>query len=123
MQCPECGHRNDDEATSCAGCGATLGDAATGAAAAEHPKGPLVQVFRTADASLLPVIESVLLGEGIEFLVHGEEGQALFPLGSIGGGSDKRFLGAIVRVREDDAERAREVLAAMTADGEGDQPG
>ena len=84
----------------------------------EHPKGPLVQVFRTADASLLPVVESVLLGEGIEFLVAGEEGQALFPLGPLGGGPDKRFLGAIVRVRESDAERARAALQTLGGDGE-----
>lgn len=87
----------------------------------EHPKGPLVQVFRTADASLLPVIESVLLGEGIEFLVAGEEGQALFPLGAIGGGPDKRFLGAVVRVREGDAERARAALEVAVADGGGEE--
>ena len=79
----------------------------------EHPKGPLVQVYRTADASLLPVIESVLMGEDIEFFVQGEEGQALFPLGAMGGGPDKRFLGAVVRVREGDAERAREALSSV----------
>lgn len=80
----------------------------------EHPKGPLVQVFRTADSSLLPVVESVLMGEKIEFLVQGEEGQALFPLGAMGGGPDGRFLGAVFLVREGDAERAREALDAMS---------
>ena len=121
MRCPDCDHLNADQATICTGCGAALEAASDDDEAAlddgDHPKGPLVQVFRTADASLLPVIESVLMGEEIEFLVHGEEGQALFPLGSIGGGSDKRFLGASVRVREEDAERARAMLAAM-GDGE-----
>ena len=80
----------------------------------EHPKGPLVDVFRTSDVTLLPVIESVLMGEGIEFLVAGEEGQALFPVGqSGGGGPDKGYLGSIVRVREGDAERAHAALEAV----------
>lgn len=83
-----------------------------------HPDEKLVQVFRTADSSLLPVIESVLQGEGIDFLVQGEEGQALFPLGAMGGGEDKRFLGAVVQVREADAERARAALATVGDDGE-----
>lgn len=88
----------------------------------EHPKGPLVQVYRTSDVSLLPVIESVLMGEGIEFLVAGEEGQALFPVGPTGGGGpDKGFLGAIVRVRESDAERAREALTAVAAADESEE--
>ena len=60
----------------------------------------------------------MLLGEGIEFLVQGEEGQALFSLGSMGGGPDKRFLGAVVRVREGDAEKARAVLEAVPDGGE-----
>ena len=81
-----------------------------------HPKGPLVQVYRTADASLLPVIESVLMGEGIEFEVAGEE--TMFPLGALGGGPDKRFLGAVVRVLESDAERAREALRSIASDEE-----
>ena len=109
MKCPECESEVADGATTCPECGADL---------VEHPQGPLVEVFRTADASLLPVIESVLLGEGIEFLVAGEEGQALFPLGSIGGGPDKRFLGAVVRVREADAEGARAALATVSGSDE-----
>lgn len=113
MSCPRCGADNAAGAAVCAACGAPLA-----AADAPRPKGPLVEVYRTADASLLPVIESVLMGEGIDFLVHGEEGQALFPLGSIGGGPDERFLGAEVLVREDDAEKARAALAALADEEE-----
>lgn len=108
MYCPQCESEREEGLAECPECGGTLTAREPGEV--EHPKGPLVQAFRTADASLLPVIESVLLGEGIEFLVQGEEGQALFPLGSIGGGPDQRFLGAVVKVRASDAERAKAVL-------------
>ena len=111
MYCPQCQQEREPDLVECPECGGALAENPAGDA--PHPRGPLVQVYRTADSSLLPVIESVLLGEGIDFLVAGEEGQALFPLGSVGGGPDKRFLGAVVRVREDDAERAREALATV----------
>lgn len=57
-----------------------------------------VQVFQTADASLLPVVKSVLGGAGIPHIVQGDEAQGLYPFGSLGGGSDDRLLGAVVLV-------------------------
>ena len=115
MDCPQCSNQVPENPEFCPDCQADL---TADPADEPHPEGPLVQVYRTADASLLPVIESVLMGAGIDFLVQGEEGQALFPLGAMGGGPDKRFLGAVVRVRDGDAERAREVLGELPDPGE-----
>ena len=121
MYCPQCSNWYPEDARMCPDCQVDL---TTGPAdEPPHPNGPLVQVYRTADSSLLPVIESVLMGAGIDFLVQGEEGHGLFPLGAIGGGPDQRFLGAIVKVREDDAEKARKVLEEVPDEGTGEEEG
>lgn len=107
MKCPECRADVPDGATKCTACEAVL-TPATGADA------ELVEIYRTDDVSLLPVIESVLMGEGIEFLVHGEEGQALFPLAEFAG-PGKLGSSAAIRVREEDAERARAALETVAS--------
>lgn len=80
---------------------------------ATEPDEPFVQVFRSADTSLLPVIKSVLSGAGIPHLVQGEEAQSLYPFGSVGGGSDNRLLGAVVLVPESRREAAEAVLKEL----------
>ena len=71
----------------------------------------LVPVFQTADAALLPLIKSVLQAAGIPYLVQGDQTMGIFPLGSFSVGVSKRTLGAIVRVPEDRADEARELLS------------
>ncbi|MCP4202559.1 MAG: DUF2007 domain-containing protein, partial [bacterium] len=96
-----------DEVTTCPDCGTPL--------VSELPEEkevdePFVKVFRSADASLLPVIKSVLSGAGIPYVIQGEEAQGLYPFGSLGGGQDKRLLGAVVLVPETRREAAETVL-------------
>jgi hypothetical protein len=81
----------------------------------EHPTGPFAPVFRTADASLLPLVKSLLESAEIPFLVQGEETTlGLLPLGPVGGGSDRRLLGAVVKVPQEHEETARGLLAGLT---------
>jgi hypothetical protein len=77
----------------------------------EHPTGAFVEVFESADASLMPVVASILHGAGIPFLVQGgETSGGLFPLGSVGGGADERLLRAIIKVPEEHVEAATALL-------------
>ncbi len=64
-----------------------------------------VRVFETTDSSLLPVIESVLQGAGIRFVVQGEEALGVLPVGGFGSGARMHGLGASIHVpREQEAE-------------------
>lgn len=112
MWCSSCRGEFVDEVTVCPDCGTPL---VSEVPEAEEPNEPLVQVFRSADTSLLPVIKSVLSGAGIPHLVQGEEAQSLYPFGSLGGGSDDRLLGAVVLVPESRREAAEAVLAQLDA--------
>lgn len=110
MWCPTCCGEFVDEITLCPDCGTPL--------VSELPEGeeidePFVQVFQSADASLLPVIKSVLSGAGIPHVVQGDEAQGLYPFGSLGGGPDDRLLGAVVLVPESRREAAEAVLADL----------
>ena len=107
MWCTTCGGEFVDEIVTCPDCGTAL--------VAQQPEpvesdDELVQVFQTADASLLPVVKSVLEGAGIPHIVQGEEAQGLYPFGSLGGGSDDRLLGAVVLVPASCREAAEAVL-------------
>jgi hypothetical protein len=74
----------------------------------------LEPVLRTADAGLIPLAKSLLEGEGIEYLVRGENLQDLFGAGRLGGYNyitgPAEFL-----VHPHDAERARTLLEGLDA--------
>ena len=74
------------------------------------PDPELVPVIRTTDSALLPVVKSVLEAAGIPYIVHGEAGVNLFPLGPAGSRVTGRATGAIVLVPEDRLEEARALL-------------
>ncbi len=76
-----------------------------------HPDVKLVQVFRTTNAAVLPVVKSLLDSAGIEYFVQGEEALGLIPVGAAGSAVSRASLGAIVHVREEDAASVREMLA------------
>lgn len=113
MWCPTCRGEFVDEVTICPDCGSPL---ISELPEAEEIDEPFVKVFRSADASLLPVIKSVLSGADIPHVVQGEEAQGLYPFGSLGGGQDKRLLGAVVLVPESRREAAEAVLAEFSED-------
>lgn len=78
-----------------------------------RPDAVLVPVLQTGDAALIAVAKSLLEAEGIDFFVRGEGLTDLFGLGRLTAfnyvvGEPPAFL-----VREEDAARARELLADL----------
>ncbi|MGH9443240.1 MAG: DUF2007 domain-containing protein [Thermoanaerobaculia bacterium] len=76
----------------------------------------LVTVFTTGNAALVPVIESVLRGAGIEFLVKSDRVQDLFGWGRIGLGYNALTGPVEIQVTADNEEAAREVLREIGTD-------
>jgi len=76
------------------------------------PDMELVRVLATGDAGVIAVAKSLLEGEEIDYFVKGDGLQDLIGLGRITGFS---FLmgPAEFWVREDDADRARELLEGL----------
>lgn len=81
--------------------------------ATPHPDVTMVSVFETADASLLPVIKSVLDSAGIPYLVQGDEAAGILPLGPLATGLFEHAMAAAVRVPADRADEARALLAEV----------
>jgi hypothetical protein len=80
-----------------------------------EPDVRLVPVFQTADAALIAIAKSLLDAEGIEYDVRGEQVQDLFAWGRFGSGFNPITGAPVFIVREDDAERARELLRDLEA--------
>lgn len=118
MYCPECGAEYRDEISECADCGVPL--SATPPEEPSHAGEPMVGIFRSADAALLPVLKSVLAAAEIPYTVQGEESSGLFPFGSGDMVPDGRRFGAVLRVPESRAEEAKALLESTLppADGE-----
>lgn len=109
MFCPVCESEFREGITECPDCEVPLVEALPPPPEDE----PLTEVFRTGDASLLPVVKSVLAAAGMPHIVQGEEASGLFPFGpGAGADSDGRLLAAVVLVPEDRAEEARALLAS-----------
>ena len=85
----------------------------------DQDEGALVTVFATGDTVELIAAKLVLDGEQIPYLVAGEGVHHLFGLGTIIGGYNMITGPVRLRVRQEHAELAREVLAEM---GPGDAP-
>ncbi len=72
-----------------------------------------VRVFETTDSSLLPVIESVLEGAGIPFVVQGTEALGMLPVGVFGSGERMHGLGASIHVPREQEAEARQLLQEL----------
>jgi hypothetical protein len=82
-----------------------------------------VPVFRTGEPALIAVAKSLLEAEGIEYFVRAEPVQNLFGYGGLGAGYNFITGPAEFVVREDEAERALELLQELSASGsEGELP-
>lgn len=82
----------------------------------ERPPDPnihLTTVFRSGDPAQIAVAKSLLEGEQIEYLVRGDALQDLFGYGRIALGYSIVTGPAEFVVREEDAERARELLQGL----------
>ena len=120
MLCPQCGHEFAWHVGVCPTCGVDLVERL------ESPHAPtpdveLVPVFATGDAGLISVAKSLLEAEGIDYLGRGEGVQDLFGWGRIASGFNVIVGPVQFLVREEDAERARELLQGLE-DGPDDPP-
>lgn len=111
MKCPQCEHENPDDRATCSACGAPI----TADTERVEPEIELVEVFATGDATLVPVVRSLLEEEGIEHLVQGEGIQELVGMGRVGAGMNIAAGPTRFFVREDEAARAAELLAHLEA--------
>lgn len=73
----------------------------------------LVCIFTTADISLLAVVRSALTAAGIPFVVQGEGGLRLFPMGPFAIGFRRPVLGARILVPDVEADDARRFLESF----------
>ena len=115
MFCPQCREEFSWDVMVCPTCDVDTVDRLPGPE--PTPDVELVRVLTTSDAGLIAVAKSLLEGEEIDYFVRGDGLQDLFGLGRIAGFSFGMGP-AEVWVREDDADRARELLQGLaTPDG------
>lgn len=111
MFCPQCGAEYLPGVTSCKDC-----EVALVAALPPEPAEPewvdLVTVLRTSDESQLTVAKSLLEAEGIRCLLKGSGVQGIVDFGQLSGASLAMNM-IELRVRSDEAEAARELLATQ----------
>jgi hypothetical protein len=112
MFCPQCRVEYPEKVRVCPKCGVGTVDRLPQPEPA--PDVGLVRVLATGDAGVIAIARSLLDGEEIDFYVSGDGLQDLFGVGRIAGFSFATGP-AEFWVREDDAERARELLEALTA--------
>jgi hypothetical protein len=72
--------------------------------------GKLLPVLETTDPMLLSTARSVLEAANIPFVVQGEAGVNVFPLGASGSRVTNRSTGAIILVEEERFEEAKTLL-------------
>lgn len=110
MFCPKCRGEFRPEVEVCPDCSVSLVAALP---AEEHDLEPFVTVFETSESAVLPVVESLLEGSGIPFLIRNEETMGLFPTDGVGLIIDPASRAAQVDVPARHAEAAKELLVAL----------
>lgn len=110
MICPKCGDEYRDGFWECAECHVPLVNKHLESQPLTRDHPDLVTIFTAGDAALLPVIESVLRGAGIEFLAKSAGVQDLFGWGRIGLGYNALTGPVEIQVSADDREAAEELL-------------
>ncbi|MDX2206516.1 MAG: DUF2007 domain-containing protein [Gemmatimonadales bacterium] len=81
---------------------------------------PLVTVFAEGNSTQVIIAKLMLEANEIPFVVEGEGVQDLFGIGRLTGGNNFITGPVQIRVRAEDAERAREVLEEMLDAEEGE---
>ena len=126
MYCPQCRAEYRDGIERCPQCDVALVAALPADAADEQPDAKLVKVYASGEASMIPVVQSLLDSAGIEYLAKGEEAQDLFGWGRLG--TSYSYVTGPVEflVREEDEAAARAVLeelaVAVPEDAEAPEP-
>ena len=120
MFCPQCSEEYSWDVMICPTCDVETVDRLPGPE--PTPDMALVRVFASGDAALIVVAKSLLEAEQIEYLLKGDGLQDLFGLGRFGGYS--YAMGAAeFWVREDEADRARDLLDELNRPGPPVSPG
>lgn len=104
----------NDTATQCSDCEATLVDAKPDFS--NLPKlrwDEMAPLMSIPEATLIPVIESLLGGEGIAHYVHGENVQDLFGVGRVGSGFNVIAGLPVLYVESARLEEAKRLLESM----------
>ena len=117
MICPECGSEYRDGYVRCRACDVDLVEPR-----AAEPEIPLVKVYETGNAALIPLFESLLDDAGIEYMAKSEGIQDLFGWGRFG--SNMNYLIGPVEffVREDAAAEALAIAETLAAPGAEETP-
>jgi Putative prokaryotic signal transducing protein len=112
MFCPKCGEEFSWDVMVCPKCDVDTVDRLPGPE--PTPDARIVPVFATGDAGRIALAQSLLEGEGIDYFVRNDNLQDLFGLGRIT--AFNPVVGASqIWVREDDADRARELLSGLAS--------
>jgi hypothetical protein len=77
----------------------------------------LIPVLKTTDPMLLSIARSVLEAAEVPFVVQGEAGVNVFPLGTAGSRVTNRSTGAILLVEEKRFEEAKALLETPAEEG------
>lgn len=120
MFCPQCHEEFSWHVMVCPTCDVDTVDRLPGPE--PTPDVEFACVLSTGDAGLIAVARSLLEGEQIDYFVKGDGLQDLFGLGRISGGFSFAMGPAEFWVRQEDADRARELLGDLTASADGRDP-
>jgi len=116
MFCPKCKAEYVQGIERCSDCDVPLVDQMPVTQAV--PEVNLVELLRTPNIIELTVVKSLLDSMGIAYVVQGEEGMHLLPIGP-SGFLNPESLGAVICVYQEDLARAQEMLQS-TAPEPGD---
>jgi len=121
MFCPKCKAEYVQGIERCSDCGVSLVDQMPEPEAV--PEVNLVELLRTPNIIELTVVKSLLDSMGIPYVVQGEEGMHLLPIGP-SGFLNPESLGAVICVYQEDLARAQEMLQSADAapEPDDDQP-
>ena len=122
MHCPRCGTEYELGITRCPDCELDLAEGAAPAGSDEPEWVELVTVLETGDPSLLLVTKSLLDVEGVPSFVEGVGVYEGLGAGRIAG-ADLPMGPGKLRVRPENVEAARELLASLQPLSEAEEPG
>jgi hypothetical protein len=117
MFCPECKAEYVQGIERCSDCDVPLVNEVP--APEPVPEVNLVELLRTPNIIELTVVKSLLESMGISYVVQGEEGMHLLPIGP-SGFLNPESLGAVICVLQEDLDRAQEMLQSASRDPEPD---
>jgi hypothetical protein len=121
MQCPRCKAEYEQGVTRCSDCGLELAEGAAPPGRDEPEWVELVTVLETGDPSLLLVTKSLLDVEGVPSFVEGVGVYEGLGAGRIAG-ADLPMGPGRLRVRPENVDAARELLAQLQPLKESEEP-